>query len=383
MQDSTTEESLTTNVSPDKQALGTLEYNLRHAVEKRDERTTALCLTELFRHFVSLNIPMTRFTSFQLDHKTQLELCMAIGPFSNPLSLGMHQRLLALLLGIVVRQLGIAAPTMTSYVMEQWKLYERVLFHDPALALAWLLGIGATLCHCKKDASVAYTRHIFEDTPKMREWRKQLLANPNILKSFMQNADHATRASRMLSCDKQYFKPHVEKQKIGDFYGKQIGVLTHIGEHHLKKYQKVCITTPHPQYMYQEGSMQRINLLKLVDSIKQGIPENADPSALAVIQDVEDVMICLSGHVDNMYDRDAYDDLQVDFQIFLYLFQRILREESSVTLISASETIILSAPNQINEAYALQLCASRPENGRVHQVRGTTGRGADRAGSWD
>ena len=65
---------------------------------------------------------MTRFASHQLDRNTQLELRMAIGPFSNPLSFGMHQRILTLPLGIVVRQLGIAAPTMTSYVMKQWKL---------------------------------------------------------------------------------------------------------------------------------------------------------------------------------------------------------------------------------------------------------------------
>ena len=51
---------------------------------------------------------------------------------------------------------------MTSYVMQEWRRYERVLFHRPALALAKLLGIGATLCHCMKDASVSYTRHVFD-----------------------------------------------------------------------------------------------------------------------------------------------------------------------------------------------------------------------------
>ena len=112
--------------------------------------------------------------------------------------------------------------------------------------------------------------------------------------------------------------------------------------------------------------MQRTNLLKLVESIKLCIPESADPSALAVIQDVEEVMICLSGHVNNMYDRDAYDDLQVDFKIFLCLFQRILLEETKHggtpgKLPRDSVTIILSAPNQIQENYALQLCASRPD----------------------
>lgn len=112
--------------------------------------------------------------------------------------------------------------------------------------------------------------------------------------------------------------------------------------------------------------MQRTNLLKSVESIKLGIPDDVAPSTLAVIQDVQDVVICLSSHVNNMYDRDAYDDLQVDFQIFLYLFQRILLEETKHggtpgTLLRDSETIILSAPNQINEAYAPQLCASRPD----------------------
>lgn len=105
--------------------------------------------------------------------------------------------------------------------------------------------------------------------------------------------------------------------------------------------------------------MRHINLLKLVESIKLGIPENIGPSALAVIQDVEEAMLFLSDHVNNMYDRDAYDDLQVDFQIFLYLFQRSLREGGPGTLLQDSESIILSAPNQITEAYAMQLCALR------------------------
>ena len=162
-----------------------LEYNLRHAVEKHDEARMAACLTELFRHFVSLNIPMTRYAWHQLCRNDQLDQRMAIGPFANPISLGMHQRILTLLLGIVVRQIGIAAPTMTSHAMEQWKLYERVLFHRPALALARLIGIGVTLCHCKKDASVAYARHIFEDTRQMRDWRIQMHSNADSLKSFM------------------------------------------------------------------------------------------------------------------------------------------------------------------------------------------------------
>lgn len=93
----------------------------------------ALYLTELFRHFVFLNKPMTRFSAFALDRNTRLDLCMAIGPFSNPASVGMHQRLLTLLLGIAVRQLGIAAPTMTSYVMQQWN-YTSAYF---IIALHW------------------------------------------------------------------------------------------------------------------------------------------------------------------------------------------------------------------------------------------------------
>ena len=103
--------------------------------------------------------------------------------------------------------------------------------------------------------------------------------------------------------------------------------------------------------------MQRIHLLKLVNSIKQDIPDDVAPSALVFIQDVEEVMIYLYGHVNKMYDRDAFDDLQVDFQIFLYLFQRLLHEGGPGTLIQDVATTISSAPNQISEGYAMQLCA--------------------------
>jgi hypothetical protein len=50
--------SLVSGVSPYGASLATLELNLKHAIEKRDESRTAACLTELFRHFVLLNSPL-------------------------------------------------------------------------------------------------------------------------------------------------------------------------------------------------------------------------------------------------------------------------------------------------------------------------------------
>jgi hypothetical protein len=355
---------MVTDVTPFGSTLATLDYNLRHAIEKRDEARMAACLTEMFRHFVLMNRPMTRLASSQLDRHTLLELRMTIGPFSNPVSFGMHQRLLVTLMGIAVRQLGIASPTMTSHVLQEWKRYERVLFHRPALALARLLGIGTTLCHCKKDASVSYARHVFEDTSKMREWRKDVLTNPEILSTYIPNADQAHRARKMLLCNKVYFNNRLR----------------------LRRYQGVSIATPHPEYMCQGGSMHRSNVLKLVDAIRQGIPRTAGPLALSIVQDVEDVMIYLASHLNNMYDRDAFDALQVDYQIFLYLFQRILSEESGGgTLLRSSERIVLSAANHVTEQYALQLWVSRPNMVDLikYGVRGEplskSGRGKKRA----
>ena len=328
---------MVTEISPQGLKLDTLEYNVRHAVDKCNQACMAACLTELFRHFVSLNRPMTRFASPQLDRCTQLEMRFVIGPFSNHVSFGLHQRLLTLLLGIVVRQMGIAAPTMTSYVMQEWNRYEYVLFHRPALALARLIGIGATLCHCKKNASVSYIRHIFEDTQTMRDWRKKVLGNPDILSTFM-SEDQATRARQMLLCSNIYYKPKENS------------------EWHLRKYQDFCLATPHPQYMYQGGPMQRTRLIKLMGFLKQDISTSP---ALKILENVEEVMLYLASHCNNMYDRDAFDDLQVDYQVFLYLFQRILRQGGPGlgTLLQDNETMILSAPNQIAEAYGMQLGA--------------------------
>jgi len=102
--------------------------------------------------------------------------------------------------------------------------------------------------------------------------------------------------------------------------------------------------------------MHRLNILKWMDSIKVGLPDDVDPVASTIMTEVQDIMICLSSQTNNMYDRDAYVNLQVDFQIFLYLFQRILRQ-SPGTLLQDSESMILCAPNFIKEAYAKQLIA--------------------------
>jgi len=50
--------------------------------------------------------------------------------------------------------------------------------------------------------------------------------------------------------------------------------------------------------------MQRSHVLKLVDTIKQGIPATVGPLALSIVQDVEDAMIYLASHLNNMYDRE-------------------------------------------------------------------------------
>lgn len=337
--------SLVTGISPYGSTMGTLEYNLRHAIENRDEARMTACLTEFFRHFVLLNRPMKRFVSKNLERQSRLDMLVAVGPFANPASFAMHQRLMMILMGICVRQIGIASPTAFSFFLDEWKVYERVLFHRPALALAKLVGIGVTFCHCKKDASVAYTRHVFEDSSKMREWRNDVLKRPEIVSTYIPNADQAYKARKMLLCNKVYFNNRLR----------------------LRRYQAVCIGTPHPEYMCQGGSMHRSHVLKLVDAVKQSIPSEAGPDASAVIQDMEDAMIYLASHVNNVYDRDVFETLQVDLQIFLYLFQRILSEtprallQGPDALLYTSKVVVSSAANQLTEAYAQRLWDTCPD----------------------
>ena len=337
--------SMVTGISPFGSTLGTLEYNLRHAIEKRDETRTVACLTECFRHFVLLNRPLRRVVPRHLERDTRLDMRMPLGPFANPVALGMHQRLLVMLMGIAVRQVGVGTPTMYSFLLDEWKMYERVLFHRPTLALAKLLGMGATLCHCKKDASVAYTRHVFDDTSKMREWRNEVLKNPDILSTYIPDATDAYKARKMLLCNKVYFNNRLR----------------------LRRYQTVCIGTPHPEYMCQGGCMHRSHVLKLVDTVKQSLPNYAGALALALIQDVEDAMIYLASHVNNMYDREAFETLQVDLQIFLYLFRRVVSEENlrnyenPDSLLHTSQLIVGSAANHITEAYAGRVWVSPPD----------------------
>lgn len=344
--------SMVTDISPYGSTLGTLEYNLRHAIERIDDHRMAACLTEFFRHFVLLNRPIRRFVPRHLERDMRLAMATTLGPFSTHAAFGMHQRLLAMLLGICVRQVGVATPTMISFLLGQWKVYERVLFHRPAQALAVLVRIGTTLCHCKKDASVAYTRHVFEDTSKMREWRLQVLKHPDTVSAYIPSAEQVYNVRKMLLCNKVYFNNRLR----------------------LRRYQTVCIGSPHPEYMCQGGCMQRTQILGLVDGIKQGLPPDAGPDATGVVQDMEDVMIYLAGHVNNMYDRDAFDTLQVDLQILLYLFHRVLCEQhatgmatGSNSLMMTSKRIVLAAPNHVMEAYAQLLWNTRPD--MVHLIK--------------
>lgn len=323
--------------------LATLEYNLKLAVERRDEARTAVCLTEFFRHFVLVNRPMRRYVSASLERQTRLELMQCIGPFANPASLGMHQRLLSALLGICVRQVGVATPLAFSSLLEGWKGYEDALFHQPVLALSKLLGLGALLCHCKKDASVAYARHVFEDTSKMRDWRNEALKHPDVLATYIPSSDQALRARKMLLCNKVYFDNRLR----------------------LRRYQTVCIGTPHPEYMCQGGPMQRAQVRKLVDTLRQGLPSSAGPSVLVVIQDIEDAMVYLASHVHNLFDRDAWDVLQVDLQIFLYLFQKVLCEPGMCSgpdsLMETCQSVLACAPVHVGEAFAGRLWLARPD----------------------
>jgi hypothetical protein len=337
--------SLVSGVSPYGATLATLEFNLKHAIEKRDETRTAACLTELFRHFVLLNMPLQRFVSSNVERQLRLDMVMAVGPFANPAALGMHQRLFVTLVGICVRQVGVASPCALSFVMDQWKAYERVMFYLPHAALARLLSIGATLCSCRKDASVAYTRYVFEDNAKMRDWRAQALKHADVLATYIPEADAAMKARRMLMNNKVYFTNRLR----------------------LRKYQAVCIGNPHPEYMCQGGCMARAQVFKLVNTIKQSVPVEAGPEALSVFQDAEDAMVVLGSQVNNCYDREAFETLQVDLQIFLYLLQRVLVSEDRHTLhgpdalMYTSRAMIVGAPRYVTEAFAWRMWACSPD----------------------
>lgn len=86
--------------------------------------------------------------------------------------------------------------------------------------------------------------------------------------------------------------------------------------------------------------------------------------------------------------NDTYDNLQVDFKIFLFLFQCLCEEAKDGgtpgKLIQDSQTMIRSAPNQITETYALQLWNSLPDTkdlvkyGVVHGSEEKPGRGIKR-----
>ncbi len=327
-----------THLSPHGVTWSTLEYNLRHAIEVRDDKRMAVCLTEMFRHFVYLNRPMWRLVyAHPLDRQTRMDLRLNIGSFSNPVSFGVHQRLLTILLGIFVRQIGVATPTALQYLVDEWKMYERALFHHPAKALSKLLGIGTTLSHCKKDATVAYSRHLFEDTSKMREWRNEVLKRPDIVATYISNAQDAQKARRILLCNKIYFDNRMR----------------------LRRYQLVCIGTPHPEYMCQGGCMARGNVLKLVDAFKT---PNVGTDAIIVMQYVEDTMVWLASHVNNVWDRDYFEALQVDFQLYLYYFHAAVATSppGPDSLLETSKAWVRSAPNIVKDDYVLRLWNEAP-----------------------
>jgi hypothetical protein len=331
------------DVSPHGALLGTLEYNVRHAVERRDEARTAACLTEFYRHFVYLNRPMRRFVPPGLERQVRWELCQGVGPFANPASLGVHQRILAMVLGVCVRQVGVATPTVLSYAADAWRAYEDALFYSPSLALARLLGIGATLCHCKKDASVAYTRFVFEDTSRMREWRNDVLKHQDVVATYISSAEQSAKAVHMLLNNKVYFSNRLR----------------------LRRYQAVCIGNPHPEYMCQGGAMHRSHVFKLVEAVRSSLPHPPPVDVLCLMQEAEDIMVYLSAHVNNVHDREVHESLQVDMQIFLYLLQRVLcemdRADHSDSLIASSQATIASAPDKIQAAYAARLWVAKPD----------------------
>jgi len=104
--------------------------------------------------------------------------------------------------------------------------------------------------------------------------------------------------------------------------------------------------------------MGRTRVINFVNTIKETVPD------VPLIHDVQNTMLYLTSQLNNMFNRSRFERLQVNFQIFLYLLDRIFGDETdsfSEKLFHDSERIISSAPNMISENYALQLWNSTPQ----------------------
>ena len=323
--------------TPTGTGLETVEYNLRHAIERRDEAGTTSCLVEMFRMFVYLNRAMRRVTNPMMDRQSRLSIQTKYGPFENYLALGLHQRIWAQLISICIRQVGMACPTALSSVLELWRLYELTLFCHPFESLARLLSIGAVLCHVPKDGSVAYARLVFQDTSKMRNWRNEVVKSGYLIGTAM--APHEAQAARaVLNLSSVYFN----------------------NRSRLRRYQAVNILHPHPEYADQGGAMRFRNVRAYVEGIRKTMPPTNE-QVQALLCEAEELMQVLGAHINNFYDRDGYEVLQVDVQVFLYLFQTIVHK-IKVTVkvdewLSDSDGRVQASPLYVRWKYASSLYA--------------------------
>ena len=315
----------------------TVEYNLRHAVERRDEAVVASCLVELFRMFVFLNLPMRRVLPPNMDRQTRNSLFTKYGPFENYIALGFHQRIWTHLLSVCVRQVGVACPTALSSILDLWRSYEKTLFCVPYESLARLLSIGAVLCHIPKDASVAYARDIFADTSKMRMWRKEVQAS-RLIETAM-SAHDAQAARAILSVKNVYYD----------------------NRSRLRRYQQDNIDNPHPEYADQGGAMRYKNVHLYVETIRQTMPPNNDTHT--ILSEVKGVMQILGANINNFHDRDAYSILQVDCQVFIYLLQKMTHKLLVPTRVNGwladSDARVQAAPFYVRPGYAYALYHAR------------------------
>lgn len=321
--------------TPSGLSLATLEHNLRHAVERKDDVQAVHCIVDMFRNFVVHNRPTERGVVVG-DLTLRLELRPGLGPFSNVLSLRLHQRLFSLLMSIFFRQIGAATPTALAALIGLWEDYEWYLFCRPVTSFARLLSMTTILCHCYKDGSVAYARSTFDDTSVMRSWREEALRGREIMALGMTYTQLA-QAQEMLSARSVYFDTRLR----------------------LRRYQDVNLGDPHPQYTAQGGPMTKRRAQAYVDVFRRGMPAVSD--VRRVLAAVENVMVYLAAQVNNVYARDVYDEVQMDAQVFLYIFRRVVRECQGQLpeYMNISRSRVSCAAACVRTQYAAHLLADR------------------------
>ena len=337
---------LNTNTSPSGSTLNSLTYNIRHAIENNDKSHTTLCLVEMFRHFIYLNRPMKRFTPSHLqERRVLLNMSLKLGPFENPASYGMYLRIRTLIFSIAFRQIGIAAPTIMSYIRLAWDEFDKMLFTGPILSLARLIQMGVTLCNSHKDGSVAYIRDIFDNTATMIKRRKEILINRDLLQSYFESSQQQNDAYTMLG-ESDAFYNLTDKTRTPSHY------------------QDLCVEYPHPELMVRGGLMDSMHVTFLFQKITQDIPPkyHSNPFYLNVLEIAKNTMLIMSYQCNNMFSREAYKELQIECQIFLYLLQKMLIDDQTTgKLFTDSQATIMSAPTNITMEYALRIWTVFPD----------------------